>query len=454
MNQHLRYNHAMYHLGRNRRKPPLSTIILVISAAVGVILIVALLLYQIPTVRENVDWRISNLRSSIKYAISPPEEAVFTPNPTIVAIVQATMEAFTPTPSPSPTPSATAGPTSTPDYTSTPTPTLTPIPSSILLTGIRHEYQGRNNCGPTNLAMDLSFWGWEGSQADTAAILKPNPIDKNVMPYEIADYVETETELKVLVRYAGDLDMLKRLIAAGFPVIIEKGLISSKTGWVGHYQVLAGYDDSLNVFHAYDSYEGDFSNGQTLLQSYEMTATFWRHFNYTYIIIYPPDREAEVLSILGPQADETANYLYAAENASSEIYNLSGRGLFFAWYNRGSSLVLLRDYGGAALAYDEAFKVYADLEPDERPWRVTWYETGPYFAYYFTGRYYDVLNLATQTIDNAGEPALEENWYWRALAKEALGDIDGAIEDYKISLEWHPGFEPTVYQLDLLGVSY
>lgn len=275
------------------------------------------------------------------------------------------------------------------------------------------------------------------------------------MPYELANYVEEMTELKVLVRYGGDIDLLKRLIAAGFPVIIEKGLISQKTGWVGHYQVLAGYDDTQNVFNAYDSYEGDFSNGQTLLEPYEKTETYWRHFNQTYIIIYPQDRETEILSILGPQhADETQNYLYAAEKASTDIFNLSGRDLFFAWYNRGSSLVQLKDYGGAALAYDEAFKVYADLDPEERPWRVTWYETGPYFAYYYSGRYYDVLNLATQTIDNAGEPALEENWYWRALAKEALGDIEGAIEDLKTSLEWHPGFEPSQYQLDRLGVTY
>ena len=114
----------------------------------------------------------------------------------------------------------------------------------------------------------------------------------------------------------------------------------------------------------------------------------------------------------------------------------------------------LRDYGGAALAYDEAFKVYAALEPEERPWRIFWYQTGPYFAYYFTARYHDVLNLASQTIENAEEPALEESWYWRALAKEAIGDLTGAIEDLKTSLEWHPGFEPSEYQLDRLGVSY
>ena len=444
----------MYHLRPHRRKRSLSSKLILISGLIGIIVIAALLLYQIPIIRENVDWRISNLRSTIKYALSPPEEAVFTPNPTIAAMVQATMDAFTSTPSPTHSPTASAGPTSTPERSPTPIPTSTPIPSSILLSGIQHDYQKWNNCGPTNLAMALSFWGWEGTQIDTAAILKPNARDKNVMPYEMADFVEEETDLNVLVRVGGEVELIRHFIAAGFPIVIEKGFDSKKTGWIGHYQVLAGYDNTLNVFHAYDSYEGDFSEGQTLLEPYEEIENYWRHFNYTYIVIYPPDREVEVLSILGMHADETENFLFAAERASVDIFNLSGRDLFFAWYNRGSNLMQLRDYGGAALAYDEAFKVYAALEPEERPWRIFWYQTGPYFAYYFTARYHDVLNLASQTIENAEEPALEESWYWRALAKEAIGDLTGAIEDLKTSLEWHPGFEPSEYQLDRLGVSY
>jgi tetratricopeptide (TPR) repeat protein len=302
--------------------------------------------------------------------------------------------------------------------------------------------------------MALSYWGWEGDQSVTAAILKPNRRDKNVMPYEIADFVTEETELNALVRVGGDIDLIKDFIAAGFPVMIEKGLDSRKSGWIGHYQVLAGYDEAKGIFNAYDSYEGDFTDGQTLLEPFEKVESYWRHFNHIFIIIYPDEREAQVMSLLGIHQDETNNFLYAAEKASNDIFNLTGRDLFFAWYNRGTNLMQLRDYAGAAAAYDEAFNLYAALEPDDRPWRVFWYQTGPYFAYYFTARYHDVINLATQTIDKSEEPAIEESYYWRALAKEALGDLAGAIEDLKISLEWHPGFEPSEFQLDRLGVEY
>jgi hypothetical protein len=444
----------MYHLRPSRRKRSSSAKLLFILGFIGILVVGAILLYQVPSIRENVDWRISSLRSNIKYALFPPEEVVFTPNPTVLAMAQATIDAFTSTPSPTYTSTPRPGPSATPDFTATPFPTFTPIPNAILLSGIRHDYQKWNNCGPTNLAMALSFWGWEGNQYDTAPLLKPNARDRNVMPYEMARFVDEETNLNVFVRVGGNIDLLKQFIAAGFPVIIEKGLDWYDTGWIGHYQVLAGYDDSIGVFNAFDSFTGEFTDGQTLLEPYEEIEGYWRHFNNTYIVIYPQDRETEVLSILGPQADETENFLYAAEKASVDIFNLSGRDQFFAWYNRGTNLMLLKDYSGAALAYDEAFKVYADLEPKERPWRMLWYQTGPYFAYYFTARYYDVLNLATQTLDNAEEPALEESWYWRALAKEALGDLDGAIDDLQTSLEWHPGFEPSQYQLDRLGVPY
>jgi tetratricopeptide (TPR) repeat protein len=84
---------------------------------------------------------------------------------------------------------------------------------------------------------------------------------------------------------------------------------------------------------------------------------------------------------------------------------------------------------------------------------MIWYATGPYFAYFYTGRYYDVIGLADNTLEAIqGDKNLEETYYWRAMAKAALGDTSGAIEDYRQALKYHPGFEPAVYQLSVLGV--
>ncbi|MCX6069321.1 MAG: C39 family peptidase [Chloroflexi bacterium] len=417
------------------------------GAALGLLALLAVV-YNLPFVQDRIGWRVSELRARIKYALSPPEEAVFTPDPTLQAMVQTTLSALTPTT----TLTSTPGPTQAPTVTPTPTIEPTPLPASVQLKGVRHEYQKWNNCGPANLSMALSYWGWPGDQRDTAAYLKPNARDKNVMPYEMAGYVQDETDLDVILRVGGDLDLLKRFIAAGFPVLVEKGFEGEGfDGWMGHYEVLTGYDDSRQRFTAQDSYIM-----ADLPVDYADLLAHWRAFNYLYLVIYPAEREAEVMSLLGPHADEDYDNQAAAQKASDEIFATSGRDQFFAWFNRGTNLVRLQDYAGSSQAFDEAYAIDAQIavsDPDHRPWRMLWYQTGPYFAYFFTGRYGDVINLATQTLVNASEPTLEESWYWRARARAAVGDSAGAIEDLQISLDYHPDFAPSLELLQALGAA-
>jgi hypothetical protein len=417
---------------------------------IGGLLIVGLGVYQIPAVNERVAWRISEWQANIKYAFSPPEEAIFVPQQQEERPALTPLASNTPTvvPATATSEATQIGPSLTPLPSLTATQTPTPLPESVQLTGIRHEFQTWNNCGPATLSMALSFWGWQGDQTAAAPFLKPIPRDKNVMPYEMADFVEKQTDFGVVVRVGGELALLKQFLAAGLPVLLEKGFEGPNfEGWMGHYVLVTGYDDAAQQFTTQDSFLGP-----NIVVGYEVAETFWRAFNFTYLVVYPSNQEAEVFAILGPQADETANPQHALEIASEEIYTLTGPDQFFAWFNRGTNLVALQDYAGAAAAYDEAFALYAELPEEERPWRMMWYQTGPYWAYYYSGRYADVLNLATTTLDAMSEPVLEESYYWRALAREALGDVSGAIEDLQTSLKHHPGFEPSLSQLALLGV--
>jgi tetratricopeptide (TPR) repeat protein len=268
------------------------------------------------------------------------------------------------------------------------------------------------------------------------------------MPYEMVDYVNTQTELRAISRLAGSVDLLKRFVAAGFPVVIEKGLEGPDfDGWMGHYELITGYDDALSLFTAEDSYMGS-----GLKLPYTVIESYWRAFNGAYIIVYPISREQEMLALLGDHAQEGYNRQFAAQLALEESTVLAGRDQFFALFNRGSSLVSLLDYAGAASAYDQAFALYPSIPQKERPWRMMWYQTGPYWAYYYTGRYQDVVDLATKTLDNMSEPVLEESYYWRGLAFDALGDRQKAIEDLQMSEKTHPGFLPAVEQMRQLGV--
>jgi len=45
---------------------------------------------------------------------------------------------------------------------------------------------------------------------------------------------------------------------------------------------------------------------------------------------------------------------------------------------------------------------------------------------------------------------LEESFYWRGLAREALGDTKGAIKDLGSALKVHPDFEPAQMKLEQL----
>jgi hypothetical protein len=317
------------------------------------------------------------------------------------------------------------------------------------VSGVAHTYQGFNNSGPANLTMVLNFWGWKGTQDDIAAVVRPSRRDVAVMPYELETFVEENAGMGAIVRSGGEIETLKAFTAAGFPVIIARGYTGPDTeGWIGHYEVVTGYDDGAGNLVVEDSLAGPH-----LQVPYDRVVSEWRAFNYMYLVVYPPERELEVYSLLGQHADETFNLQTAAARAAIESQSLTGRDRFFAWYNQGTSLVGLRDYQAASLAFDAALANLNLIPEPERPWRILWYQTGPYWAYYYGQRYADVLNLADETLRRMGSPGLEESFYWRGLAKLALGDPDGATADFNRSLEIHPGFIPALEQLTALGVN-
>jgi len=68
------------------------------------------------------------------------------------------------------------------------------------------------------------------------------------------------------------------------------------------------------------------------------------------------------------------------------------------------------------------------------------------------GRYQDVINLATQTIDSVEKPYIEESFYWRGRARGATGDVDGDIADQRTAVKYHAGFQPALDELSRLGV--
>jgi hypothetical protein len=434
--------------------------------AIPVLCVLAILLYNVPFIHSRLAWRIDNLRVRIQYALNPPEQAVFLPQEQaeldhqVDAIVNATLTALAPTSTPTeiaPT-ATTIGPTATPMPSPTPTLSPTPLPVSVRLEGVKYEDQHNryNFCGPANLSMALTFWGWDGNRDTVGEYVKTNQDDKNVMPYELQDFVLTQPDgYGALVRYGGDIDILKKLVAGGFPVVTEKGYytydMTGRYGWLGHYQFVTGYDDTKGVLVVQDTY---IPQGENHEFPYAEFNDGWRSFDNLFMVVYPLEREAELLNLLGEYANTDWSSQRALQVAIDETSTLSGNDQFFAAFNSGTSHVNLKEYVDAAYAYDYAFQLYANLpDDDQRPFRMLWYQTGPYFAYYYSGRYQDVIDLANVTFNTIGDDVLEETWYWRGMGELALGQTDAAIADFRESVRLHPDFAPGLYQLEQLGVS-
>ena len=86
-------------------------------------------------------------------------------------------------------------------------------------------------------------------------------------------------------------------------------------GWLGHYNLVVGYDDEQQVFTVHDSYLLTYApwGGRIEPDDYDTFIGFdyyynkldqdWRSFNFVFIVVYPPEKENEVLNILGPLCD-------------------------------------------------------------------------------------------------------------------------------------------------------
>ena len=428
---------------------------------VPIALLLAIGIYYLPPVHSRLSWRLDNLRTRIVYFFNPPDEAVFQPEQQadFDSVLATTRAQYALTLTPEAITSPMGANTPEPGPTPLPTITPTPLPATVILDGVKYEDQHGhlNYCAPANFSMALTFWGWEGDRNVVGKAVKPSNDDKNVMPYELQDFVNDNVPgLSSVMRYGGDIDTLKRLISAGFPVVAEKGYYerdyNGKMGWMGHYQFVTGYDDTKDMVIVQDTY----LDGPDFEIPYDEFTEGWRSFNYVFVAVYPAERENELMTALGPLADADNAARLSLERAQAEGQSLSGIDQFFAWFNVGSSHVALRQYGDATYAYDYAFQLYNGMTGDNsvRPYRMMWYQTGPYFAYYYSNRFSDVINLATTTLeDTISEPVLEESLIWRGRAYYMAGDTQAAIKDYRAALKVHPNWPPAVQALQDLGIT-
>ena len=400
--------------------------ILMIGAGLSLL---AILIYQIPAVNDRVSWRLEVAKVYVRNIIHPVGDVpTAIPNPTKII---------------TPTGAITAKPGIAATAIQS-TPTLPPLPAQASVKSPPYEKQTANNCGPAALSMMLHLFGWQGNQKDISSVIKPVNGDRNVNPEELAYWVRNYAGLlRIEYRVGGDVEVLKRLLASAYPVIIEAttALNPEDTGWpdddlwAAHYLLLTGYDDSSQTFTAQDTYRGPDKQ-----ISYDQIELEWKPFNYLYLVVYLPDQQQEMMNLLGSNWDADLNRQSALQAAqAAAIANPSDA---FAWFNLGSNLVYFERYEESNAAYDKAREIGL-------PQRMFRYQFGPFLANFHANRNDDLLALTDYALQRTDMS--EETWLWHGWAQYRAGKLNEAIKSWRKALAVHPGYEDALYALNFVG---
>jgi hypothetical protein len=389
------------------------------------LILLAFLIFQIPVVRDAVEWRLDAVEWGYDKLTTNLRNLVNPVGPVPTAIPE------TPAPASPTAENVNVEPTST--VIVDPTATLAPLPSQIFLPPPPFEKQTANNCGPAALSMAMHSYGWEGSQADIADQIKPVSGDRNVNPEELAYFVRNFAGwLNIDFRVDGSLPLLKRLLANHYPVIIEGAssldpndrLSASDDLWDAHYLLVTGYNDASQTITTQDSYYGP--NQEITYSQFE---TDWKPFNYLYMVLYLPEEAGELMSILGTDWDVIQNRQAALSRSQSAVEAEPMDA--FTWFNLGSNLVYFDKYDEAAHAYDNARELGLPL-------RMFRYQFGPFLAYFHSGRNEELLLLSEYALGVTEKS--EETWLWYGYGLYRKGDYDGALAAWNRAEEINPKF--------------
>ncbi len=397
------------------------------------VLLLAVIAYRLPPVQRRYGWRVDFALVYLHNLLDPVGEM---PTPLPRPNVMVTRQ---PTATPVAIALAVETATPTPAVTPTPTPSPTPIPQNVVLAPPKWEKQAPNNCGPTTLAMYLRYYGWEGDQTTIAELVKPLEEDRNVNVEELEYFVRNRVGwLNFEYRVGGDLETLKKFLAAGIPVMIEEGFILDQSywpnddRWAAHYQLLTGYDDARQIFIGQDSFIGP---DQKL--PYDKLDELWQAFNRVYIVAYPPDKEEIVKSIVGPNWDKDYNrtnaLLVAEEETRQDPENP------YPWFNLGTNLVYFDRNLEASDAYDRALEIGL-------PQRFLRYQFGPFIAYFHSGQTENLLGLVDYALERTKNS--EEALLWRGWGYYRQGKLNEAIADFQQALQENPFYADAQYALN------
>jgi tetratricopeptide (TPR) repeat protein len=351
----------------------------------------------------------------------------------------------------------------TPTVTSVP---LTPPPTSFILPQSRFIGQSFNNCGPASLSMVMSMFGTDIDQETLADRMRPfhNPAggvdDKSIFAPEFVVYAK-EYGFEALERPNGNIELLKKFVANGIPVVVRTWLHPNED--IGHFRIVRGYDDAAKTLLQDDSYEGP-----NLTFTYDTFLSMWQPFNYGYIIVYPKDKQAVVDAILGEEKNASVAYRNSMVRAERELQachpepdegearqgRLDSRSQGIPGQARNDSMCAYSHFNLATAEYHlgnylEAIKYYEQAAPN-LPSRMLWYQLEPIQAYQKIGRDDTVFELTSKILNN-GNLAYSELYQMRGEIYQKQGDTEAARAEFDKAVYYNRNFQPAKKSLSELA---
>lgn len=421
---------------RKKRKRPIFFLVILIA-----LLILGLFIYQIPRINRAVNYRLDIALTYFRKIINPVSNL---PTPAVKNEAEIPDPAVTTESSPTLSPE----PTVTPMFTPTATLVPTPIPNQLHLIPPAYDEikdkQDWNNCGPATMALYLRYFGWAGDQFDISKVIKPTRDDRNVNVEELVYFVHNKTGwLNAEFRVGGDLDTLKRLIAAGIPVMIEETFTTDRQywpdddQWSGHYLLITGYDDAAQEFTVHDS-----EVGPNQKMNYAVLDQKWESFNRVYIMVYTPENEENIKRALGEDWDVNVNRQKAL--AAAEKAALSQPKNAFSWFNVGTNLTYFEKYYEAAAAFDTARTLGL-------PQRMLRYQFGPFIAYFHSLQTDELMTLTKYALEITRTS--EEAMLWRGWAEYRRGNSAQALSYFRNALGIRPDYVDAIYAIDFVNAN-
>lgn len=289
--------------------------------------------------------------------------------------------------------------------------------------------QSFNNCGPAAMSMVFSTYGLQVSQEELASKMRPfnspwgGDDDKSVFPKE---FVATAKDygFESLQRPNGDLDLAKKLLANDISIIVRTWLNPRED--IGHFRIIRGYDDNAQVFIQDDSYQG-----AGLAYTYDQVMEMWKPFNYSYILVYPKDKQEIVATILGENMDEKIAYQNALKRANEDLK--ANPNDAYAEFNRSTAYYHLGDTKNSVTSYDKA--------KDRLPNRMLWYQYEPLYAYQKEKQYDRIFEIADGIL-NHGNVAYSELYQMRGEIYLDRDDKESARKEFEKALYYNTNFDP------------